>query len=100
MSDFQQMIQEDRSCQEIRTWKGKFLDYLELVKKNPDIAKLSHARLYDAILRAGVSDIKDSEDVPGKRIYKDESFKIYEFFTHEFFGIEKVIAKIARYFHS
>lgn len=100
MSNFQKMIQEDRSFREMRTWKGKFLDYLELVKEDPGIVKLSHARLYDAILRAGVHEIRESDDALGKRIYKDESLKIYRFFEDEFFGIEKVIAKIVRYFHS
>jgi serine protein kinase len=100
MSRFQQVIQEDRTSRDSKSWKGRFIDYLELVKKDPGIAKLSHSRMYDVIARSGISDIHDSEDGPGKRIFKNESFKVYPFFAEEFYGIEKVIAKIVRYFHS
>ena len=54
----------------------------------------------DVILKAGVTDIHESGDPHIKRLYKDEPLKIYGFFADEFFGIERVIAKIARYFHS
>jgi serine protein kinase len=99
-SDFERIIQEDRSSREKHNWRGKFVDYLELVKKDPDLAKLAHARLHDVILGAGVSDIHEQDDPNSKRIFKDESLKVYRFFSEDFFGIEKVIAKIARYFHS
>ena len=35
-----------------------------------------------------------------KRLYKDESIKLYDFFADEFFGIEKTVSQIVRYFHS
>src|SRR5262249_6802705 len=35
-----------------------------------------------------------------KRLYKDEPVKVYEFFADEFFGIERTINQIVRYFHS
>jgi serine protein kinase len=99
-SSFEQIIQDDRSSREKQNWKGKFVDYLELVKKDPGLAKLAHARLYDVILRAGVSEIHELGGPNSKRIFKDESLKVYGFFSKDFFGIEKVIAKIARDFHS
>ena len=99
-SKFQQMIREDRSSREDKTWSGKFIDYLELVKKDPGLAKLAHSRLCDLILAPGVTDIHESGDPQIQRVFKDEPVKIYKFFADEFFGIEKVAAKIARYFHS
>jgi serine protein kinase len=99
-SKFQQMIREDRSGRENESWSGRFIDYLELVKKDPGLAKLAHSRLYDAILAAGVTDIRDSQDPQIQSLFKDEPFKIYRLFADDFFGIENVIAKIARYFHS
>lgn len=99
-SKFQQMIREDRSSRDSKSWRGKFIEYLELVKKDPGLAKLAHARMYDIILSAGTEDIHESGDPHVKRLFKDESVKVYKFFADEFFGIEKVIAKIARYFHS
>jgi serine protein kinase len=99
-SKFQQLILDDRSSREMKSWRGKFLEYLDLIKENPDLAKLSHARLYDVILDAGSADIHDLGDLHAKRLFKDESFKVYRFFADEFFGIEKTIASITRYFHS
>jgi serine protein kinase len=99
-SKFQQLILDDRSSREMKSWRGKFLEYLDLIKENPDLAKLAHARLYDVILDAGSADIHDLGDLHAKRLFKDESFKVYRFFADEFFGIEKTIASITRYFHS
>lgn len=99
-SKFQQMIREDRSNRDLKSWRGKFIEYLELVKKDPGLAKLAHARMYDIILAPGAADIHDSGDLRVKRLFKDESVKTYDFFSGEFFGIEKVVGKIARYFHS
>jgi serine protein kinase len=99
-SKFQRMICEDRSSRESKNWRGKFIEYLELVKQDPSLAKLAHARLYDIILAAGTVDIHQSGDPNSKRLFKDESFEVHRFFADKFFGIEKVISKIARYFHS
>jgi serine protein kinase len=97
---FEKLIQEDRASRSQREWRGTFLDYLERVKETPTLPKLAHARLHEVITRAGVHDIKDSDDARVKRLFKDESVKVYEFFADSFFGIEKVVAQIARYFHS
>jgi len=97
---FEKLIQEDRATRDVQSWRGTFLDYLERIKENPDLAKLAHARLHEVILRAGVRDIGESDDQRVKRLFKDEPVKVYEFFADEFFGIEKVVAQIARYFHS
>jgi serine protein kinase len=51
-------------------------------------------------MHGGVRDINDTNDAAIKRLFKDESIKVYGFFEDEFFGIEKVVAQIARYFHS
>jgi serine protein kinase len=98
--NFERLIQEDRATRESQKWKGTFLEYLELVKADPSIPKLAHARMYDVISRGGVRDINDTNDAGIKRLFKDESLKVYGFFADEFFGIEKVVAQISRYFHS
>src|SRR5262249_48180796 len=97
---FEKLIQEDRATREMRSWRGTFLEYLERVREDPALPKLSHARLHDVIMRTGVHDIGDLDDPRVKRLFKDESVKVYNFFANEFFGIEKVVAQIARYFHS
>ena len=97
---FEKLIQEDRAARGVREWRGTFLDYLERVKQDPTLPKLAHARIHDIVTRGGMHDINESEDPRCKRLFKDESVKVYNFFTDEFFGIEKSLAQIARYFHS
>jgi serine protein kinase len=99
-STFERIIKEDRVARESKLWRGNLIDYLDVLKKEPTLPKLSHARIYDIIQRAGISDINDSGDGAAKRLYKDEPVKVYNFFKEEFFGIEKTIAQIVRYFHA
>jgi serine protein kinase len=97
---FEKLIREDRASRESRDWRGTFLDYLEIVRQDPSIPKLAHARLYDLILRVGTRDILESDDEHVKHLFKDEPIRVYDFFADEFFGIERTVAQIARYFHS
>ncbi len=99
-NSFERVIKEDRAARETKQWRGTLLEYLEKVKQDPIIPKLAHARLYDIIISAGIHDILDSDDPRTKRLYKDENVKVYAFFADEFFGIERTIAQIVRYFHS
>jgi len=99
-ANFEKLIREDRASRESDAWRGSFLEYLDRVKEDPMLSKLAHARMHEVIMRAGVRDITDSDNPRIKRLFKDESVKVYNFFADEFFGIEKVVAQIARYFHS
>jgi len=98
--DFENLIKKDRDLHQARSWRGNLLGYLEKVKEEPSIAKLAHARLYDVIMKPGVRDMHESADAHLKRLYKDESIKVYDFFSDEFFGIEKTVSQIVRYFHA
>lgn len=97
---FTEIIRKDRAKQERQEWRGTFIDYLEEVKKDPGAAKLAHARVYDMIMREGAGDINASGDPHIHHLYGDESIKVYNFFKDEFFGIERTLAQLARYFHS
>src|SRR5258706_10530617 len=98
--EFENLIRKDRDIAKAKAWKGSLLGYLEKVKENPSVTKLSHARMYENITRPGIHDIQDTDDPRIKRLYKDESVKVYNFFAEEFFGIERTISQIVRYFHS
>ena len=98
--DFEMLIRKDRDRHQVKSWRGNLLGYLENVKEGPSIAKLAHARVYDIILKTGVREIQETDDPRIKRLYKDESVKVYNFFADEFFGIEKTMAQIVRYFHA
>ncbi len=97
---FAKLIQKDRDERESFDWRGTFLQYLDLVKAEPTIAKLAHVRLYDAIVSRGVREIIDGDNPRVQRLFNDEPVRVYEFFTDEFFGIERTLAQIVRYFHS
>jgi serine protein kinase len=97
---FEQVIKRDRAERESKQWRGTLLDYLEMVRADPTITKMSHARIYDMIMSNGMRNIHDTDDSRTKRLYKDEPIKVYHFFADEFFGIERTIAQIVRYFHS
>jgi serine protein kinase len=70
--------EEQRSVADKLSWEGTFSDYLDLVHKNPRIADLAHARVYDMIRSHGTED-------PGSG-----APKTYTFFNPEIFGLEKV----------
>lgn len=99
-STFEKIIREDRANRSSKAWRGTLLDYLEKVKEDPMMTKLAHARLYDMMMTPGMSNITDSDDPRAKRLYKDEPLRVYNFFKDEFFGIERTVSQIVRYFHS
>lgn len=99
-SEFEKLIKDDRANRESKAWRGTLIDYLEKVKEDPGMTRLAHSRLYDMIVSHDMYDITESDDPRAKRLYKDESLKVYNFFKDEFFGIERTISQIARYFHS
>ena len=99
-SNFEQVIKKDRAARESTRWKGTLLEYLEVVKKDPVVTKLSHARIYDMIITVGIRNLQDTDDPRSKRLHKDEPIKVFNFFADEFFGIEKTVSQIVRFFHS
>jgi len=99
-STFAQLIEKDRAHREGQEWRGSFLEYLEKVKADRSVPRLSHARIYNAIASRGVSDLSETDDPRIHRLFGDEPIKVYEFFTDEFFGVERTLAQLVRYFHS
>ena len=85
------MLETHRRDREKLAWEGTFRDYFELVSQQPRYAQLSHARICDMILSAGVE--KTNEGT------RDE-IRVYNFFADELFGIEESIDKIVEYFKS
>jgi len=77
--DILKQAEEQRQTADKLHWEGTFKDYLEIVSKNPKVADLSHARMYDMISAAGVED-------PGEGLPK-----VYKFFEGELFGMERTI---------
>ena len=98
--NFKEFIENDRENHNSEKFEGTFLDYLELVRKNPDIVKLAHKRIYDMIIEQGVEVLKPEDNPKIKKIYGNEKIKRYNFFKDDFFGIDKVIMKLMNYMYS
>ena len=98
--NFKEFILTDRESRNKEKFEGTFIDYLELVKANPDIAQLSHKRLYERIMSEGVEVLKGDENPKIRKIYGNETVKRYGFFKDDFFGIDKVLMKLVNYLHS
>ncbi len=98
--DFNQLIKSDREARRQLRFSGTFLDYLQLVKNDPDITMLAHERMYRIISQPGVDIIKTEDHPRLRRIYGNDVIKRYKFFERDFFGIDKVIMELVRFFHS
>ena len=73
--NFREFIITDRESRNNEKFEGTFLDYLEIVKENPDVAKLSHKRLYDFIMSKGVEVLKGDENPRIRKIYGNDTIK-------------------------
>lgn len=98
--DFKEFIENDRDNGSKEKFEGTFLEYLEIVKTNPDIAKLSHKRIHDMIIKKGVEILRADENPRVKKIYGNDTVRKYGFFKDEFFGIDRIIMKLGNYFNS
>jgi serine protein kinase len=98
--DFAKIIQEDREQRQKFEWRGSLLDYLEMVKQDASLADLSHRRVYKMLSEPGSHLITESDDGRVQRLFADEPANVYRFFEDEFFGMERTLEKIVRYFHA
>ena len=98
-NSFLKLIEEQRKKSKKEKFKGSFIDFLEKVKEEPEIADPAHKRLYDALVDHGVNVMSDS-DPRKRRIFDGENVKVYDYFKDEFFGAEIVVAKIMRFLKS
>lgn len=98
--EFRAIIDKDRETREKTSWQGTCLEYLEIVKENPEIAQLSHHRLYEMIRGEGIEEIAVEEDPKLSRLFKNRRLRRFNFFAEEFYGMEDTLQSVVRYFHS
>jgi serine protein kinase len=87
-SDFLRQAEEQRALEQKLSWEGTFADYLDIVHKNPNVADLAHARIYDMVMTAGVED-------PG-----DAGPHEYKFFRQEIFGLDRTLQQLVEEYFS
>ena len=85
--DIVKKLEEYRTQEKALNWEGTFSDYFEIVTRNPRVAQLAHARIYDMIMADGVE--------AGKR-----GDTHYKFFDDEIFGLERPLQQLVEYFSS
>ncbi len=85
--DLVKRLEEYRDRERELMWEGTFAQYFEIATKRPEVARLSHERIYHMIMDAGVDTTRSGEPR-------------YKFFSQEIFGIEKPLQQIVDYFHS
>ena len=97
--EFLEVIKTQRATTKKEKFDGTFLDYLEMVQKDPSIVKSGHERLYGSLAKYGFESMPDSD--PSKsRILDNDNIKVYDYFKDHFFGMEKVVMKIMRFLKS
>ena len=85
--DIFKRIEEHRHQMEKTAWTGTFADYVEIVRKNPGVAKTAHARVYDMIASHG--------------IVEENGHRKYKFFENDIFGLDRTLERLVEeYFHS
>jgi serine protein kinase len=80
-------LSEHRAQEQRINWEGSFQEYIDLVKADPRIAQLSHARIHHMIMSAGTEEIRDGSVRFG-------------FFSGEMFGLERPLQQVVEYFNS
>jgi|TARA_Y100000310_G_scaffold62230_1_gene57537 serine protein kinase len=96
---FFQNIKKHQETKKIKRFNGFLEDYLKLIEKDREIPVLAHKRLYKQIMSHGVSTI-DETNARCNKLFGGETIKIYDYFSSQFFGMERSLLKIMRFLHS
>ena len=97
--DFLKIIKSQRQESAKDSWTGSFIDYLKLVETEPTVTKLAARRMVDAIESYGVEALEDS-DPRCRKLFDSDKLRTYKYFKDDFYGHERVIAKIMRFLKS
>lgn len=99
-TDYRAIIEKDRETRKKNSWSGTLIEFLDVVKENPDIAQLSHSKLFEMIKSHGIEEIKVEEDPKLSRLFKNKRLRSFKFFEDEFYGMENTLSSVVRYFQS
>ena len=97
--DFLSLIKKQRQRRRPEKFNGTFLEYLDVIRSDTSVIKLSHKRLYDAVIQHGVEYMSET-DPRCRSLFDGNSLPVYEYYTHHFFGMEIAISKLMRYLKS
>ena len=87
MAEIERLLEEAKKDWEALSWEGTFERYLNMVVANAELARYSHARIYDMIQWAGVA--------PGL-----DGVPRYKLFESEIFGMDRALDRLVQFFHA
>jgi len=96
---FLKSVKAHRESKTEKKFEGVLADYLLLLEKNPDISVLAHKRLYRQIMSSGMRTL-DESDRRCNQLFNGEPVRVYDYFSSQFFGMERPLEKVMRFFHS
>ncbi len=96
---FLKLINKHREQKKVPKFEGTLTDYLKIIEKNSDVARLAHRRLYDSIVAHGVNKM-NTKDGRTNSLFSGEDVRVYDYFQKKFFGMERSLAKIMRFLRS
>lgn len=87
-------MQDRKRFQELN-WSGSFLDYLDLVSKNPKITRNAFQRVYDMIMSYGTEEFEDAK----KRLIRYNFFSDMSLDSDDaIFGLEIPLMRLVNFF--
>ena len=96
---FLQSITQHQESKKVEKFSGFLEDYLKIIEKNNSIPVLAHKRLYKQIVSQGITILDDSDERCNK-LFDGESIKVYDYFSSQFFGMERSLEKVMRFLYS
>ncbi|MAF43126.1 MAG: serine protein kinase [Parcubacteria group bacterium] len=96
---FLKSVKAHRESKSAEKFHGVLGDYLKLLEKNPDISILAHKRLYKQIMSTGMRTL-DETDARCNKLFNGEPVRIYDYFSSQFFGMERPLEKVMRFLRS
>lgn len=90
--DFRDIILKQQEEIGPTIWEGTVIDYMELVKENPMLSMLAPARIYNMIMKKGISPVPENRKTRG---YED--LVSYNFFKGKIFGTYEPIHDMMKF---
>jgi len=98
-SKFLENIKQHRNSKKVAKFSGFLEDYLKLVEQDSTITDLAHKRVYNQIMSYGLITL-DETNPRCNKLFDGDAVKIYNYFSDHFFGMERPLEKIMRFFRA
>jgi serine protein kinase len=98
-NNFLKRVKAHRDNNKTEKFSGVLEDYLKLLEQEPEVTALAHKRLYEQIVSEGVTTL-DETDPRCNKIFDSDEVRVYDYFSSQFFGMERPLEKVMRFLRS